>query len=40
MLPLTDTGVPSNGQFKDMKVGLIIFGLMTMLVGGVCALFR
>jgi len=39
MLPLSDTGVPPNRQFKDMKAGLIIFGLMTMLVGGVCALF-
>ncbi len=39
MVPPTDTDGLSNGEFKDMKVGLILLGLMTVCIGGVCALF-
>ena len=30
--------VPSPGDFKDRKIGLIIFGVLTMCFGGLCAI--
>lgn len=37
MHPPTETAYPSH-DFKDRKTGLVIFGILTMLMGGLCAL--
>jgi hypothetical protein len=37
MLPPTET-VDSSSRFKDRKAGLVIFGILTVLMGVVCAL--
>jgi hypothetical protein len=37
MVPPTDAAYPPT-EFKDRKGGLIAFGIMTLLIGGLCAL--
>ena len=37
MLPPTET-VDSSGGFEDRKAGLVIFGMLTVLMGLLCAL--
>ncbi|MEP6668872.1 MAG: hypothetical protein ABJF10_06960 [Chthoniobacter sp.] len=37
MTPPTETAGPPNG-FKDRKTGLVVFGVLTALLGGLCAL--
>ncbi|MEA3208803.1 MAG: hypothetical protein QOE70_1860 [Chthoniobacter sp.] len=38
MQPPTDSVLSSN-EFKDRRTGLVIFGVLTILLGGLCALF-
>ena len=38
MIPPNPTTTPSP-EFKDRKTGLVIFGILTMIMGGLCALF-
>src|SRR5882757_5153510 len=38
MLP-PETAVSSPGPYKDRKAGLTVFGLFTVSIGAVCALF-
>jgi hypothetical protein len=37
MVPPTDAVYPST-EFKDRKGGLVVFGVLTLLIGGLCAL--
>lgn len=37
MNPPTEPGVPP--PYEDRKTGLVVFGIMTLLLGGLCALF-
>jgi hypothetical protein len=39
MASLTEPGTPPSADYKDSKTGLIVFGILTMLAGGLCALF-
>ena len=32
------TSTPPPGDFKNRKTGLVVFGIMTMAMGGLCAL--
>jgi hypothetical protein len=38
MLP-SDIAAPSSVPYTDRKTGLVVFGIMTLLLGAVCALF-